>query len=200
MSILSKPYEIDFGPSEEYNHDLCEFVGNHKPKIQEVTVFRNAFPITPSWEAFVKYKNEKSNSLNPGATTVRLLGSNGFCNILSNNLEEHIEFFPESRPYWNTVQKALWCCFLPDIYTLISTNSSGLSGSARHRDHNDAIHWNCIGSSFWQIYGEDGSVKYEILYPGDVLYIPFPLEHEVTSMTQKRACILMSNVFHHVGG
>jgi uncharacterized RmlC-like cupin family protein len=62
--------------------------------------------------------------------------------------------------------------------------------TGKHNDPMDVIYAQFIGSVTWTIYDED---KYEIyvLNPGDIIYVPKTVIHEVTSLSPRAALSFM---------
>lgn len=59
----------------------------------------------------------------------------------------------------------------------------------RHCDKRETIFWQCIGKTFWHVYPPESEfpVSYN-LEPGDILYIPKGIDHEVI-VKEPRAAI-----------
>ena len=56
-------------------------------------------------------------------------------------------------------------------------------GFGSHRDKSDVIFWQVIGKTFWSI---DDDKKYEyILNPGDCIYVPRGMFHDVKSLSPR---------------
>ena len=54
----------------------------------------------------------------------------------------------------------------------------------------DVIYAQFVGSVTWTIYDEDGSESHT-LNPGDIIYVPKSVLHEVTSLTPRAAISFM---------
>lgn len=62
--------------------------------------------------------------------------------------------------------------------------------TGRHSDPIDVIYSQFIGSATWSIYSDEG-VENFILNPGDIIYVPKSVEHEVTSISPRAAISFM---------
>lgn len=69
------------------------------------------------------------------------------------------------------------------LYMSLTTKSAG---HGKHNDTDDVWYWQCKGITQWQ--GEDFK---HILMPGDLIYVPKGIYHQVTSLSP-RAGISMS--------
>lgn len=58
-----------------------------------------------------------------------------------------------------------------------------------HEDQHDVISWHCIGNMEWRIYKNDKHESY-YLSPGDLLFCPAGIKHEVI-ITEPRASIIL---------
>jgi ribosomal protein L16 Arg81 hydroxylase len=152
----------------------------------KVVLFKNAFPIVPTWEEFdFQRKNNKRPVRwdNPDLTvSFETLGSP----IMS-------EF--ESFKTFRDILAEIWGWQLWDEPALImATNLEAVSGLGAHFDPCEQIHWNCIGSTLWKIYEDDYQTVTEefILEPGDVIFLPTGRIHGVSSITTPRAGIAFS--------
>jgi quercetin dioxygenase-like cupin family protein len=62
--------------------------------------------------------------------------------------------------------------------------------TSKHNDPMDVIYAQFVGSVTWTIYDEDGS-EVHTLNPGDIIYVPKSVMHEVTSLTPRAAISFM---------
>jgi len=62
--------------------------------------------------------------------------------------------------------------------------------TSKHNDPMDVIYAQFVGSVTWTIYDEDGSESH-VLNPGDIIYVPKTVMHEVTSLTPRAAISFM---------
>jgi hypothetical protein len=62
--------------------------------------------------------------------------------------------------------------------------------TGKHSDPMDVIYCQFVGSVVWEIFEENSSEKF-ILNPGDVIYIPKTVQHEVVSLSPRAALSFM---------
>ena len=62
--------------------------------------------------------------------------------------------------------------------------------TSKHNDPMDVIYAQFVGSVTWTISDEDGSESH-VLNPGDIIYVPKSVMHEVTSLTPRAAISFM---------
>ena len=62
--------------------------------------------------------------------------------------------------------------------------------TTKHNDPMDVIYAQFVGSVTWTIFDEDGSETHT-LNPGDIIYVPKSVLHEVTSLTPRAAISFM---------
>jgi ribosomal protein L16 Arg81 hydroxylase len=62
--------------------------------------------------------------------------------------------------------------------------------TGKHNDPIDVIYSQFIGSANWTIYDEEGSETFQ-LNPGDIIYVPKSVMHEVTSISPRAALSFM---------
>ena len=62
--------------------------------------------------------------------------------------------------------------------------------TGKHNDPIDVIYSQFIGSAIWTIYNEEGSESFQ-LNPGDIIYVPKSVMHEVTSISPRAALSFM---------
>lgn len=62
--------------------------------------------------------------------------------------------------------------------------------TSKHNDPIDVIYAQFVGSATWTIFDEDGS-EVHVLNPGDIIYVPKTIMHEVTSLTPRAAISFM---------
>jgi len=62
--------------------------------------------------------------------------------------------------------------------------------TSKHNDPMDVIYAQFVGSVTWTIYDEEGSESH-VLNPGDIIYVPKSVLHEVTSLTPRAAISFM---------
>lgn len=69
----------------------------------------------------------------------------------------------------------------------------GIKNLGKHIDPVDQFHWNCVGRSLWEIDMPDGTIRTEVLNPGDMIAIPVGTYHSVKSLTPRAGITFSSN-------
>jgi ribosomal protein L16 Arg81 hydroxylase len=103
-----------------------------------------------------------------------ILKFNGF-GITTHSAEEHLpccDFFLEKMKFLFPKKKGS-----AHIYTSLTTKNYGLG---KHADDVDVLFWQVKGKTLW-IFNE----QEKELEPGDVLYIPKAVSHQVISLTPR---------------
>ena len=54
----------------------------------------------------------------------------------------------------------------------------------KHKDESDVWYWQCIGSTQWKIFEFNENISY-ILEPGDIIYIPRGIFHDVIPLSPR---------------
>ena len=144
-------------------------------------LIRNAFPIVPDWEPFLNhlelYKKENNGvrSFGPTYYVVELF-------------DQHLQQVTSTYTGYDIVHTALDSALvggvMPRPVMLISTGT-GTSELPRHKDPCDQMHWTCIGSELWKVWISEEEVLEFTLEPGDLIYIPIGLYHQVISITPR---------------
>lgn len=99
--------------------------------------------------------------------------------ILSNN-KAFNDFRKNLYEVWG---ESLW-----DEPAIIMTTETGEgSGLGAHSDPCEQIHWNCVGTTLWTVYHDDGVENKYVLGPGDVIFLPDGMKHAVRTLTAPRA-------------
>ena len=66
--------------------------------------------------------------------------------------------------------------------------------TGKHNDPVNVMYWNVLGQSKWEIFYDD-RVDSFILNPGDLIFVPAGLMHEVTSITPRAAISFMFGTY-----
>jgi ribosomal protein L16 Arg81 hydroxylase len=154
-------------------------------------VFRNIFTDLPSWEDFFNHISDALETKdyaggNHGSKEV--VGKVNFWSRLTMTLEQPTtKYYKNLDLYANTLQE-LQDYKLNGYFCAVSiTNNEPTTGS--HSDPIDVIYLQCIGNVKWNIY-KDTTEEY-ILGPGDAIYVPAEVMHEVFSLTPRAAISFM---------
>ena len=165
---------------------IKEYRNNNNPY-----VFRSIFTDLPSWEDFFNHMGDAIETKdysggNYGSKEV--IGKVNFWSKLTMTIEEpSTKYYKNLNVYANILQE-LQDYKLNGYFCAVSlTNKEATTGP--HNDPIDVIYLQCIGSVKWKIY-KDIAQEY-ILNPGDAIYVPAQLMHEVFSLTPRAAISFM---------
>ena len=67
------------------------------------------------------------------------------------------------------------------VYISLSKKSKTFG---KHKDESDVWYWQCIGSTQWKIFEFNENISY-ILEPGDIIYIPRGIFHDVIPLSPR---------------
>jgi hypothetical protein len=178
-------------------------------KNNEVVLFRNLFPIVPTWGELISNLNHEFNN----KKSVDILDERFIGNVLIYNKLDPISFTGSNKKNSYLLNKIK---NLLNIHNLLDDISNGNISCAKsiinfvgnearyyiHSDTHDVVSWHCIGQVEWRIYK---TLKQEfpppletvepydsyLLYPGDFLFVPSGIVHQVV-VTEPRASILFN--------
>lgn len=159
---------------------------------KKVYVFKNMFEDTLSWQNFINHLNYAFNDKNfkgGNSGSREIVNGVNFWQKLTLTVEnpsteyyvclnEYIDKFKEihSNQYEN--------CF-----TVISfTNAEPTTN--KHSDPVDVFYLQGIGSVVWNIYSND-VIEEHTLSPGDVIFVPSGIDHEILSLSPRAAISFM---------
>lgn len=174
----------------------------------DAVLIKNIFSNTPSWDDFINNLNQKFNS----EKTIDIYDKRFHNNVLVYNKLDPISFtkIRSAEDYSNNIIEKSF-----PIYEIINNLNIQISyvksilnfvGNEAdyyiHADHHDVISWHCIGQMEWRIYKtlkqqspppttSDEPYESYILNPGDMLFVPGGLVHQVI-VTEPRASILFN--------
>ena len=177
-------------------------------QFNEVVFLQNAFPVTPFWDEFIYNLNYRYNS----EKTIDMHDERFHNDVLIYNKLDPISFTKSNlvKNYSYNIFKKTYSVFdfidkiIPNISCVKSIiNFVGNESKYYiHADHHDVISWHCIGKVEWRIFKTlkqdnppptESDEPYEsyILNPGDILFVPGGLVHQVV-VTEPRASVLFN--------
>jgi len=145
----------------------------------KVVHFKNAFPVVPDFETFVK-----SSQMVPKS---KLRKENEFLTIYYTGEKLPMLYaFNGFKEFEDAMLKAFGLYLWNEPVMIYSQTTDHGSGLFMHVDPGKQIHWNCIGKALWTVIENGKEVKY-IMEPGDVIYIPEGWKHGVITLEAPRA-------------
>jgi hypothetical protein len=174
----------------------------------DAVLIKNIFSNTPSWDDFINNLNQKFNS----EKTIDIYDKRFHNNVLVYNKLDPISFtkIRSAEDYSNNIIEKSFSIYeiINNLNIQISYVKSILNFVGNeadyyiHADHHDVISWHCIGQMEWRIYKtlkqqspppttSDEPYESYILNPGDMLFVPGGLVHQVI-VTEPRASILFN--------
>jgi hypothetical protein len=176
--------EKTVGPHPFINDKNIEKIKNGKPFI----VKNSGLPSVGWQEVMNLLDNDTQNT----PDLVRNVGQYGFMLINAQRIESVKLFLDE---LYTIFEKTLE--FSPEFFdqngqsnehqVYISLTTEPDSRAGKHTDYSNVVFWQLNGVSRWLVYGEDGiEVELdEVLSPGDLLYCPETMQHNVIPMTPR---------------
>lgn len=169
-----------------------------------IHIFKNPFPELPSWETILDViANYVERDLEEFPDKSYLDRDNLECEYLSHKLrcrfwsrlalqlndfsDPYMSIIPELKPVteWALSQ------YSKDVYTnnfgLISLMKNKGAVGKHHHDIVDQFQWVIQGEMIWRT-GENLENEYHV-FPGDFIFVPKFLPHEIETFKAPRACI-----------
>lgn len=154
-------------------------------------LFKNILSSVPKWEHFINHLNLQYQNTETGyhaLNTTREKFINGVLfkdPFYINITDPTIDLYPQIELFFAKFG------FLGEGKALSAyVNFAKEPPSHSHVDAKDHFYWQCIGSTIWQFK----DVQYQV-DPGDVVYIPSYVEHNVIT-TEPRAAIQFEYKLH----
>lgn len=153
-------------------------------------VLRNIFPIVPAFESFLNHL-EIYQKVSNG---VRNFGPTYYVIEL---FDQDLTKITKTYLGYDTVYKeldeanALGIMNRPVMLLSTSLDSPELP---KHKDPCDQMHWTCVGKEFWKVWLYDDKVLEFNLEPGDLIFIPVGLYHQVKSVTIRAGITWSANI------
>jgi mannose-6-phosphate isomerase-like protein (cupin superfamily) len=145
-------------------------------------VFKNICPNVPQWDQFIKhidfeYHNPKAAFIPNNPYRERFIKGVLFKNPMYLNVHNPTtNFYPEINLFFDIFNKAIPYSGTPLAAYI---NFSKEEASNPHFDKKDHLYWQCIGSTQWKFYKDDKLIENVEVNPGDVVYIPAGVVHDV---------------------
>jgi hypothetical protein len=162
-----------------------------------VVVLNNFFEQDYSWNNFINSINDAYDLSNPNNGMLfgkEVIGNINFFQKLTLTLENINETnFPGVEDKANKLTQLHQELSKPSkcigYFGAVSFTTKEPTTS-KHNDPMDVIYAQFVGSATWTIFDENGS-DVHTLNPGDIIYVPKTVMHEVTSLTPRAAISFM---------
>jgi len=173
-------------------------------------VFKYLCSVVPKWENFIQhindqYWNSRIAEVPSNPYRERFIRGVLFKNPLYLNVTNpKTEWYPEIEEFFNIFNKAI-----PYRGSALSAyiNFAKEQSSEPHFDETDNFYWQCIGTTVWKFYSSekrsfsssnidklsDGYYEFT-LEPGDVVYIPRGMIHDVATTGPRAALQFKYNI------
>lgn len=170
----------------EYTVDFVKAKVEEAKHSNSAYVFKNMFPVTPTWDKFIHHLNDAIHTFPPSQANEPLKERiiNG---VIQRKLfylmvdGPHPEYFSETLPIYDLFNEV----FEGELSTtsaFINFVGKEESGGIHSDGDRDTLYWQCIGDAYWHIHkdlaGSQPPMEY-ILSPGDVIYLGPNVIHSV---------------------
>lgn len=156
-----------------------------------VHLFKNIFPITPTWGNFINHLDYAMHQPDEGVNERKFdtTGHAHFWERLTITIDHSDRFFPNVRDLIETISRVYDHKAVGALSIISFSTTEPTTG--KHLDCYDIFYWQCVGSVDWLI-GDENPVAYT-LDPGDVIFVTAGTIHEVKPHTPRAAVSLMFN-------
>lgn len=154
---------------------------------KEVLQLKRFFPIVFEWSEFISHINDMAQPDNPTRKggSPNFLGRVNIEHFLTLLVEEASETnFHNFNHYLDKI-KSMHPYSFDAAYSIISFTSIEPT-TGRHLDPKDVFYLQCQGSVIWKVEVNNEIVEY-LLEPGDLLFVPAEIYHEVFSLEPRAA-------------
>lgn len=159
---------------------------------QMPTLFEKAFTNTPDWDRFIghiNYAYQQPDEVWEPEADVKTIGFVRFWNRLTMAVDHAEAWFARyTDPIINWINANHPLKFGAAFSIIVFTNKDATSG--RHFDPCDVFYWQCIGEADWFFPELDMTIR---LNPGDLIFVPAGVLHEVYSKTPRTAISITAN-------
>jgi len=161
-------------------------------KNKNVYVFKDMFKFTPTWQDFINHLNfafKDKNFKGGNEGSKEIVNGVNFWQKLTLTVENpSIEYYKYLNEYINKF-KEIHSNRYQNSFVVISFTDAEPTTS-RHCDPVDVFYLQGVGSVVWSIYKND-IIEEHILNPGDVIFVPSGIDHEIMSLSPRAAISFM---------
>lgn len=161
-------------------------------KNKEAVKFENVFDNDFTWENFIDFINFAIKQDNPNASSTEVKTTIGYVNFwhrLTMTLDGLLDSYFPNLELRNSFLSSFIDSRPAGKFGVVSfTDSEPTTG--KHSDPVNVMYWGCLGNVEWSVYPESGTQTF-IISPGDVIFVPAELMHEVKSLEPRAAISFM---------
>lgn len=172
----------------EYTVDYVKSIVEEARNANSAYVFKNMFPVTPTWDKFIYHLNDAIHNFPPSPANEPLKER-----IINGVIQRKLfylmvdgpnpEYFSETLPIHDLFSKVFGGT-LATTSAFINFVGKEESGGAHSDGNRDTLYWQCIGEARWQIHKnldqKEDPIEY-LLLPGDVIYVGPNVVHRVSA-------------------
>lgn len=155
---------------------------------KRVHVFKNMFNGYPSWENFLdhlSYAFKDSNFTGGNYAAKEVINAVNFWQKLTMTVENPtIEHYAHLNDYINMF-RSIHSTEYQGCFSIISFTDSEPTTS-QHSDPVDVFYFQGVGKVIWKIKNGESIDDY-VLNPGDVIFVPATIIHEIVSLSPRAA-------------
>lgn len=155
---------------------------------------------TPDWSAFIRLMDKKFNNPAGFDWDEKLVKNKTVAtDIMIYNKLDPVIFkavecvdgqivdhqIPEAQPFIDILSSTFKNFHLKAIINFVGNESNYWV----HKDDHYVLSWGCIGKTEWRIYSDSNTYETYILEPGDIIFCPRDILHEVV-ITEPRASLI----------
>lgn len=183
--VLASLSQITIQMIQQYKDQIKWAVENKKG-----TILKGVFPvdILPEWQEFLNHMNNSAKDydedhinkrfVEDGKKLIGIIHFWGEFILASTKLADAYK----NKDYYKKVINEIYEGELESLMSIVSITDWDKS-STRHVDGADTLNLQCIGQTRWQVCDTyEGPCEEFILSPGDVIFVPAHLNHEVSSI------------------
>jgi cupin superfamily acireductone dioxygenase involved in methionine salvage len=153
-------------------------------------VLRNVFPTVPAWESFLNHL-ETYQKIDNG---VRNFGPTYYVvELFDQDIAEITSTYLGYDVVYKELDEANVLGIMNRPVMLVSTGIDSPE-LPKHKDPCDQMHWTCVGKEFWKVWLSENEVLEFKLEPGDLIFIPVGLYHQVKSVTSRAGITWSANI------
>lgn len=171
------------------NHEQIQIA-----KIEKIPIlFKGLFPNISDWDTFINHLNDATQQTDQAVRNNihSTIGLAHYWSQFTITVDEAQDYHKNLKPIIEVLNPLLDNKFHAAFAIISFTIKEPTIG--RHSDPYDVFYLQCIGNADWHIEVGYEEKVYE-LEPGDLLFVPATLTHEVVSKTPRAAISMMFDI------